>query len=191
MATVQLRPYVKRLHPLGVVSGLFLLLLAGALVLWSQGDEVQILGQSEWPNVPSDSEAAGRQPRCLVIRSQQELYRALRMPGDGKTRMQLERFFTKAFHTKKVDFQTRMLVLVVGGTQPSGGYRVEVTRVERGSEGKALRVYWKLQPPPSGQPVTQVVTYPAAVVLLKRFDGDVELEPPAASVKTPGEPKQD
>jgi hypothetical protein len=160
-------------------------------VLWTQGDEVRVLGQAEWRNVPPEPGAASREPRCLVIHSQEELYRALRIPGDGKTRTQMERLFTKAFNTKRVDFQTRMLLLVIGGAQPSGGYRVEVTRVQRGGEGKVLRVFWKLHPPPSEQPGTQVVTHPAALVLLKRFDGDVKLEPPEAGAKAPGQPERD
>jgi hypothetical protein len=191
MATVRLRPRVKRLRTLWVVSGLLLLLLAGALVLRAQGHEVQILGQGEWPNAPPDTGPAGRAPRCQVIRSQQELYRALRLPGDGKTRMQMERFFTKAFNTDSVDFETRMLLLVTGGAQPSRGFRVEVTRVERDGDAKTLRVYWKLHPPPPDQPVTQALTQPAALVLLKLFDGEVKLQPPDTPAKAPGEPNKD
>jgi hypothetical protein len=191
MGTVLLRAQSKRLWLLGVLGGLFLLLLAGALGLWTQGDKAKVLGQAEWGNVPPEPGAAGREPRCLAIRSQQELYRALGMPGDGKTRMQLERFFTKAFNTKKVDFETRMLLLVTGGAQPSAGYRVEVTRVERSGEGQALRVYWKLHPPPPGQSVTQGPTHPAALVLLSRFNGEVSLEPPETVAEELGKPKKD
>jgi PrcB C-terminal len=185
MATVRLRPRLKRLCLLGVIGGLSLLLLAGAVVLWAQGDAARVLGQGEWANVPPDTGAAGREPRVLAVRSQQDLYRALGVPGDGKSRMQMERFITDAFNTKKVDFEARMLLLVVAGTQPSRGYRVEVTRVERDREGKALRVHWKLHPPPAGPAVAPVPTHPAAVVLLKRFDGEVKLEAPAGGGQEP------
>src|SRR5437763_16146068 len=131
MATVRLQPRSKRLRILGVLGGLSLLLLAGAVVLWAQGDEAKVLGQGEWANVPPDTGATGREPRVLVVRNQQELYRALGLPGDGKSRLQLERFFSNAFNTKAVDFDTRTLLLIVAGTQPSRGYRVEVTRVEQ------------------------------------------------------------
>ena len=191
MATVRRRLRLKRLCLLGAIGGLSLLLLAGALVLWAQGDEAKLLGQGEWANVPPDTGAAGREPRVLPVRSQQELYRALGVPGDGKSRTQMERFCTAAFNTKKVDFETRTLLLVVAGTQPSRGYRVEVTRVERDREGQALRVHWKLHPPPPGQAVVPAPTHPAAVVLLKRFDGEVKLEPPEPAAEAPGEPKKD
>jgi hypothetical protein len=172
------------------MGGLSLLLLAGTVVLWARGDELKVLGQGEWANVPPDTGAAGREPRVLAIRSQQELFRALGVPGDGKSRTQMERFFATAFHTKTVDFGTRTLLLVVAGTQPSRGYRVEVTRVERDREDKALRVHWKLHPPP-GQAGAPAPTHPAALVLLKRFDGEVRLEPPEPAVEGPGEPKKD
>ena len=37
----------------------------------------------------------------------------------------------------------------------------------------------------------QALTHPAALVLLKRFDGEVKLAPPEAAAKSPGEPKKD
>jgi hypothetical protein len=185
MATVRLRRQVRRLGLLGVIGGLPLLLLAAAVVLWAPGDEPKVLGQGEWANVPPDTGAAGREPRVVVVRSQQELFRALGVPGDGRSRTQMERFFTDAFHTKEVDFQTRTLLLVVAGTQPSRGCRVEVTRVERDREGQALRVHWRLHPPPPGQAGAPAPTRPAAVVLLKRFDGEVQLEPPEPAAGAP------
>jgi hypothetical protein len=191
MATVRLRPPRKRLRLLGTLGGLSLLLLAGAVVLWARGDEARVLGQGEWANVPPDTGAAGQEPRALAVRSLQELYRALGVPGDGKSRLQMERFFANAFGTKRVDFKTRTLLLVVAGTQPSRGYRVEVTRVERDREGQALRVHWKLHPPPPGQAGAPAPTHPAAVVLLKRFDGEVKLEPPRPAAEAPGGPKKD
>ena len=101
----------------------------------------------------------------------------------------MERFFATAFNTKTVDFRTRTLLLVVAGTQPSRGYRVEVTRVERDREGKALRVHWRLHPPPPGQAGPPAPTHPAALVLLKRFDGEVRLEPPEPAAEAPGPPE--
>ena len=64
------------------------------------------------------------------------MYRSLRVPPDGKTRIQMERLFAKEFDTEEINFKTRMLVLVVAGAVPSGGYQVRVTRVQhdRGTE---------------------------------------------------------
>jgi hypothetical protein len=191
MASVRPRRQVRRLGLLGVIGGLSLLLLVGTVVLWAWGDELKVLGQGEWANVPPDTGAVGREPRVLAIRSQQELFRALGVPGDGRSRTQMERFFAAAFNTKTVDFGTRTLLLVVAGTQPSRGYRVEVTRVERDRESQALRVHWRLHPPPPGQAGVPAPTHPAALVLLKHFDGEVRLEPPEPAAQAPGEPEKD
>jgi hypothetical protein len=191
MAIVRPRLQLQRLCLLGAIGGLSLLLLAGALLLWAHGDQPKVLGQAEWQNVPPDTGAAGRQPRVLTFRSQLELLRALGLPGDGKSRQQVERFFIKAFNTKAVDFKTRTLLLVVAGTQPSRGYRVEVTRVEHDRETKVLRVHWKLHPPPTGQPVAQLPAHPAALVLLRRFDEDVKLVLAEEAGQVPGKHKKD
>jgi PrcB C-terminal len=114
-----------------------------------------------------------------------------KVPGGSSGEVRLWDLATGKAHAKKVDFETRTLLLVVAGTQPSRGYRVEVTRVERDREGKALRVHWKLHPPPPGQAMAPAPTHSAAVVLLKRFDGEVKLEPPEPAVEAPGETKKD
>jgi hypothetical protein len=42
-----------------------------------------------------------------------------------------------------------------------------------------LTVRWKLNSPPPGGIVTQVITYPAEMVLIERFAGTVKFDPPA------------
>jgi hypothetical protein len=118
------------------------------------------------------------------------LIRASGMPGDGKTRIMLENLLTRAFGTKAVDFDKHMLLVVNGGAQKTGGYRVEVSGVELDETGKALTVHWKLHGPEMDEAVAQQLSHPAAIVLLGRFGGEVKLEPPATTEQKPAESKK-
>ncbi len=178
MAGTQLQSGPRRfLWWLVAGSALGALLLSAALLVWARGSGVKMLGQADWPYGRSVQGTVGQTPKLLVVRSMEEFVRASGMPGDGKTRTVLERFLIKAFHTKTVDFSRQMLVVVTGGIQPTDGYRVAVTKIELNDEHTILEVYWKLLPPVPGQPVSKRPGFPAAVVLLKRFDGNFELEP--------------
>ncbi len=173
MAGTGLQSRPRRALVVVASSGLFALLFA-ALLLWAYVSAVKILGQADWPFARPGTTAQG--PYLRVIRSQQELIQASGAPGDGKTQIMLERFLTKAFQVKTVNFNRHMLLVVGGGVQRTGGYRVEVTGVEFDKDHNALRVRWKLHSPEPGQPVAQRSTSPATLVLLKRLDGDVRLE---------------
>lgn len=48
------------------------------------------------------------------------------------------------------------------GRKPTGGYTVKVDKVE--NNGKELFVYYKVITPPTGAIVTQVITYPWAMI---------------------------
>jgi hypothetical protein len=157
------------------VGGLFALSLAAAGLVAAYGTGTRILGQADFPFARFAPGQGGQGPQLRVIRSQEELLQASGLPGDGKSRVQLENFLTRAFQLKAVNFHRRTLVVVSGGVQPTDGYRVEVTKIDL--DQGTMRVHWKLHCPGPGQPVAPRATHPAAVVLLKRFDGDVKLEP--------------
>ncbi len=185
---VQSRP--KRPLVLLALGALSVLLLSVALLLWFRGTEGTILGQAEWPYGPHAHERTSRMPRLWVIRSEEDFRQATGLPGDGRSRPTIEKWMTKSFGGKGVAFSRQMLVVVVGGAQPTEGYRVEVTKVESDNERSTLRVYWKLHAPEPGQPVSKFPTYPAAVVLLRRFDGEVQLEPLDGAEQKLVEPKK-
>ena len=73
-----------------------------------------------------------------------------------------------------VDFTTRTVVAVFLGSRPSAGYRVEVTGTRQ--EGKTLIVAWREIPPPRDSLLAQVLTSPAVLVSIPRFDGDITFE---------------
>jgi hypothetical protein len=180
MVATKVQSHRKRALVLVALGTLGVLLLYVALLLWFRGDEARILGQVEWPYGGHTYATPSRTPKLLVIRSREELARAGGIVFDGKGRQWWKAFVNKSFGVGEVDFNRQMLVAVVAGSHYTLGYRVEVTKVESDKEHNALRVHWKLHSPDPGQPPPPKLkypVYPATVVLLKRFDRQVRLEP--------------
>ena len=74
----------------------------------------------------------------------------------------------------KVDFNTRMVAAVFLGTRPSAGYSVEITGTK--ASGKTLVVQWREFPPKPGNLSAQVLTSPAHLVTVPKFDGEVKFQ---------------
>ena len=75
----------------------------------------------------------------------------------------------KELKVKDIDWTRQMVVVVSGGTQRSGGFRVEVTGLE--IKDRMMTVKWKLHSPKGN--ATAAITHPAEVVLLPKFAGKV------------------
>jgi hypothetical protein len=92
----------------------------------------------------------------------------------------------KLLKVDKIDWTKQMLVVISGGTQPTGGYSVEAKSLDV-KDGKLI-VHWKLNTPPKDAVVIQVITNPAQTILVDRFDGDVTFDPPSPpkGAKKPG-----
>jgi hypothetical protein len=72
-----------------------------------------------------------------------------------------------------------MVVAVFLGSRPSSGYEVQITNVSR--DGDALLVTWTERRPGRDQMAAQVMTAPAHLVVVPRFEGAVRF------AKAPGE----
>jgi hypothetical protein len=70
-----------------------------------------------------------------------------------------------------VDFAKSMVVGVFLGSRPTGGYTVEITKIER--EGDDLIVTYREQRPGKADIVTQVITMPYQLVTTTRVGGSV------------------
>jgi hypothetical protein len=70
-----------------------------------------------------------------------------------------------------VDFTQSMVVGVFLGSRPTGGYSVEITKIER--EGDNLTVTYREQRPGKADIVTQVITMPYQLVTTERVGGAV------------------
>ena len=74
----------------------------------------------------------------------------------------------------KIDFSKRTVVAVFLGSRPSAGYRVEVNGTRQ--DGNALIVTWRELPPPRDSLLAQVITSPAHLVSIPKFDGEIKFE---------------
>jgi hypothetical protein len=68
------------------------------------------------------------------------------------------------------DFYTEMIVAVFSGEKATGGYGIEITRIEEDSAKQALNVFVHESNPPPGTMVTQVLTQPHHIVKLTRIE---------------------
>jgi hypothetical protein len=73
-----------------------------------------------------------------------------------------------------VDFGSRMVVAIFVGSRSSAGYSADVTRL-RPADG-ALVIEWQERSPAPGEVSAQVMTSPAAIVTVPRFDGKITFE---------------
>jgi len=90
------------------------------------------------------------------------------------------RFLTAPPPLPAVDFSADMVVALYLGERPSGGYGVEITRIERTDAGLSIR--YRATKPYPGAMQTQALTHPFHMVKLPRADDPVTfiLETPAS-----------
>jgi len=68
----------------------------------------------------------------------------------------------------QVDFSQEVVIAIFLGTRATGGFSVTIRRVER--ERDCLTVYFREVRPAKGAPVSQVLTQPFHIVLMKTRD---------------------
>src|SRR5207248_2627096 len=127
----------------------------------AQGKEVKIAARALWP----DGWKAEEPARQWIVRHYQDLVNPrIEAPDNVIERMRQEASdrYAKALKVDKIDWDKQMVVGVSGGVQPTGGYTLEVTKVE--TDGKRMTVHWAVRPPAEGQKVAQEPTHPAAVL---------------------------
>jgi hypothetical protein len=74
----------------------------------------------------------------------------------------------------KVDLAARTVVAVFLGARMSGGFRVEITGTRQ--HGGALVVEWRERTPAPGGVTASVITTPAHIASVPRFDGEIRFE---------------
>ena len=126
--------------------------LCAAIVLLST------LQQPAVDTIARDSMSGVGAPRQAVVRNNEEWTALWRQHAGAKP-------------LPKVDFTTRTVLAVFLGSRPSAGYGVEITRTRQ--EGKTLIVEWREVPPGRDSLVAQVITSPAVLVSIPRFDGEI------------------
>jgi hypothetical protein len=133
---------------------------------------------------PSAPGAAGAQedlPLTSIARDQMSAIDTMRQ-AVAKTAAEFEtlwRAHAPGRSAPAVDFAKNTVIAMFLGSRPSAGFDVEITRVQR--EGDAVVVTWAERRPSRDQIAAQVMTAPAHLVSVPRFDGAVRF------VKAPGE----
>jgi len=97
-------------------------------------------------------------PRQVVVRSAADWAMLAKQHGRGGPQ-------------PSIDFAHTMVVGVFLGTRPTGGYGVEITRIER--QGADLVVTWRERKPGADEMSAQVITAPYHLVTVEKFDGVV------------------
>jgi hypothetical protein len=69
-----------------------------------------------------------------------------------------------------IDFQTEMIVAVFSGEKMTGGYDVEIIKIEEARQKRVLSVTIRDSKPPSDALVSQALTQPFHIVKLKRVE---------------------
>jgi hypothetical protein len=139
------------------------------------GTKVKILGRGVW----RPASKSGDQQQ-MVFRSAEELARASGMekPDGEDAQKEATEVAAKALKVDDIDWKKQMLIVVTGGVKRTGGYSLEITKIE--TADKVMTIHWKLNSPKPGSPVTQTITHPAQTVIVERFEGKVVFDPPAA-----------
>ena len=82
-----------------------------------------------------------------------------------------------------VDFQQEMIVAVFSGEKRTGGYGIEIRKIEEDREKGQLRVFFLETEPPPRSMVIQAFTQPFHLVTLQTFDLTVDFLPEERRVK--------
>jgi hypothetical protein len=98
------------------------------------------------------------QLRTVVVRTPDEWTTLLREHGSAK-------------NLPPVDFSHTTVIGVFLGSRPTGGYTVEIARIDR--DGDALVVSYQERKPAPDVITTQVITMPYQLVTIDRFTGPV------------------
>src|SRR5262245_36688304 len=125
--------------------------------------DVKILGRGIWRALAKQ----GAPAQQLVIRSGEEYAKAIGTSENPQAALENLRKAMKI----DVDWDKHMLIVVTGGVQPTGGYRVEIRDVKQ--TGETMAVHWKLHKPMPGTLTTSALTHPAEIVLVEKFAGKV------------------
>jgi len=76
-----------------------------------------------------------------------------------------------------IDFEQEMIIAVFSGEKKTGGYGIEITKIEENREkGELIVLFLETQPPPKAM-LTQALTQPYHIVKTRRIDFPVKFFP--------------
>jgi PrcB C-terminal len=109
-----------------------------------------------------------RERKFLLIRTEKEwenLWRLHKAPFVPEKRIPL------------IDFGQEMIVAVFSGEKKTGGYSIEITKIQEDRKSMELIVLFHETRPPSNAMVTQALTQPYHIAKMARTDSTVKFIP--------------
>ena len=109
-----------------------------------------------------------RERSFVIIKTQKEwenLWRAHKVGASSQKKM------------LPIDFEAEMIVAVFLGEKRTGGYGMEITKVEEDSDNRRLNVYFRETQPPPSSIVTQALTQPYHIMKLRTVSFPVVFVP--------------
>ena len=133
------------------------------------------------PGAPGNAPAAPSEPGAVIQMNTiaADMMSAVDAPRQvvAKTPAEFEKLWREHAPGRpapNVDFSKTMVIAVFLGSRPSSGFGVEITDVRR--DGDGLLVSWTERRPGRDQMAAQVMTAPAQLVTVPRFDGQVRFQ---------------
>ena len=136
-----------------------LLIQLAACVVWAAGSAAAERAVLPFSTVAKGFASGVQEPLQVAIRTREEWVAF----WARHTRAQVQ-----PPSAPPVDFSREMLVGISLGERATGGYEVEITKVERGDS--ELRVHYRSKSPDPGAMVTQARTQPYHLIKLSRDD---------------------
>ena len=153
------RPALRRNHQAVVLNLLTPLLFA--LFVGCSAAASKIATEYSVVTLGKGSQSGVRERKFVVIKSESD-WKALWNSHASVSVPPKERLL--------VDFQTEMIVAVFSGEKSTGGYSIQISRIQEDSTKHALEVIVHESKPPPGAMVIQALTQPYHIVKLTRID---------------------
>jgi hypothetical protein len=147
---------------------------------------LKILAKAHWPFENANPKDAGKPGRQLVFRSLDEMIAVApyvnRDAPPEAVKQAAAADMAKFFKVDAIDWKKQMIVVVTGGVQNSGGYKIDIASVTVAD--KKITVTWRLDPPKGV--ATNAFTHPSVMALVERAEGEVRfVQPPAGKLELP------
>lgn len=152
-----------------IIGLVVIFVLGGAEVISSSADsnKEKIISVS-FSTIDKGFRSGIKERKFIVIKTEKEW-------GD-LWRLQKGTFLPEQ-HIPRVDFEQEMVIAVFSGEKRTGGYGIEITRVEENLEKGQLKVIFLETHPSPKSMLIQVLTQPYHIVKLKKVDTPVVFIP--------------
>jgi hypothetical protein len=134
------------------LSTVFLILVSSADI--SSAAVVQV----PFMTLDKGSRSGIRERKRVVVKTEREWEKLKRSHQASGSRTQIP----------SVDFEQEMVAAVFAGEKRTGGYGIEITKIEEDAQDRRLTVFFRENRPPPNAMLTQALTQPFHVVKLKK-----------------------